>query len=143
MPGGRYVATVLNVVTASAIPLRYIARRITFSYSKLFYVKQLKTFDYICPESACNSGRVLLRLSSLNSQSITEREEGFDRVRIFRFRTISYSRHGLFPLFCLYRKRGGRPPFRRASRFAVRRALFRFPCFCVLCMIGSVSSGFW
>lgn len=51
MPGGRYVAMVLNVVTASAIPLRYIARRITFSYSKLFYVKQLKTFDYICPKA--------------------------------------------------------------------------------------------
>ena len=85
MPVGRYVAAVLNVVTASAIPLRYIARGITLGYSKLFYVKQLKTFDYICPESACNSGRVLLRLSSLNSQSITEREEGFDRVRIFPF----------------------------------------------------------
>ena len=56
MPGGRYVATVLNVVTASAIPLCYIVCRITFGYSKLFYVKQLKTFDYICPESACNSG---------------------------------------------------------------------------------------
>lgn len=56
MPGGRYVATVLNVVTASAIPLCYIACCITFGYSKLFYVKQLKTFDYICPESACNSG---------------------------------------------------------------------------------------
>lgn len=85
MPGGRYVATVLNVVTAPAIPLCYIARRITFGYSKLFYVKQLKTFDYICPKSACNSGRVLLWLGSLNSQSITEREEGFDRVRIFPF----------------------------------------------------------
>ena len=35
MPVGRYVATVLNVVTASAIPLCYIARRITFSYSKI------------------------------------------------------------------------------------------------------------
>ena len=85
MLGGRYVVTVLNVVTASVISLRYIARRITFGYSKLFYVKQLKTFDYICPKSACNSGRVLLRLISLNSQSITEREEGFDRVRIFPF----------------------------------------------------------
>ena len=85
MPVGRYVATALNVVTASAIPLRYIARRIAFGYSKLFYVKQLKTFDYICPKSACNSCRVLLRLGSLNSQSITEREEGFDRVRIFPF----------------------------------------------------------
>lgn len=85
MPGGRHVATALNVVTASVIPLCYIARCITFGYSKLFYVKQLKTFDYICPKSACNSGRVLLRLGSLNSQSITEREEGFDRVRIFPF----------------------------------------------------------
>lgn len=85
MPVGRYVATVLNVVTASAIPLRYIVRCITFGYSKLFYVKQLKTFDYICPKRACNSGRVLLRLSSLNSQSIIESEEGFDRVRIFPF----------------------------------------------------------
>ena len=35
LPGGRYVAAVLNVVTASAIPLCYIARRITFSYSKI------------------------------------------------------------------------------------------------------------
>ena len=85
MPGGRYVATALNVVTASVIPLCYIACRITFGYSELFYVKQLKIFDYICPESACNSGRFLLRLSSLNSQSIIEREEGFDRVRIFPF----------------------------------------------------------
>ena len=56
MPGGRYVATALNVVTTSVIPLCYIARRITFGYSELFYVKQLKTFDYICSESACNSG---------------------------------------------------------------------------------------
>lgn len=55
MPGGRYVATVLKVVTASAIPLCYIAHRITLGYSELFYVKQLKTFDYICPKSACNS----------------------------------------------------------------------------------------
>lgn len=85
MPGGRYVATVLNVVTAPAIPLCYIARCITFGYFELFYVKQLKTFDYICPKSACNSGRVLLWLISPNSQSITEREEGFDRVRIFPF----------------------------------------------------------
>lgn len=51
LPVGRYVATVLNVVTASAIPLCYIARCITFGYSKLFYVKQLKTFDYICPKA--------------------------------------------------------------------------------------------
>ena len=51
LPVGRYVATVLNVVTASAIPLRYIARSITFGYSKLFYVKQFKTFDYICPKA--------------------------------------------------------------------------------------------
>lgn len=51
MPGGRYVATVLNVVKALAIPLRYIAYRITFGYSELFYVKQLKTFDYICPKA--------------------------------------------------------------------------------------------
>lgn len=85
MSGGRYVATALNVVTAPVIPLCYIACRITFGYSKLFYVKQLKTFDYICSKSACNSGRVLLRLISPNSQSITEREEGFDRVRIFPF----------------------------------------------------------
>lgn len=85
MPGERYVATVLNVVMASVISLCYIACRITFGYSELFYVKQLKTFDYICLKSACNSGRVLLRLGSLNSQSITEREEGFDRVRIFPF----------------------------------------------------------
>ena len=85
MSGGRYVATALNVVTASVIPLCYIVHCITFGYSELFYVKQLKTFDYICSESACNSGRVLLWLISLNSQSITEREEGFDRVRIFPF----------------------------------------------------------
>ena len=51
MPGGRYVAAVLNVVTASAIPLRCIVRRITLGYSKLFYVKQLKTIDYICPKA--------------------------------------------------------------------------------------------
>lgn len=62
MPGGRYVATVLNVVTASVIPLCYIARCITFGYSKLFYVKQLKTFDYICPKSACNRAVFLPRL---------------------------------------------------------------------------------
>lgn len=51
MPGGRYVAAALNVVTVSVIQLRYIARRITLGYSKLFYVKQLKTFDYICQKA--------------------------------------------------------------------------------------------
>lgn len=51
MSGGRYVATALNVVTASVIPLCYIACRITLGYSKLFYVKQLKTIDYICPKA--------------------------------------------------------------------------------------------
>ena len=51
LPDGRYVAAVLNVVTASAIPLRCIVRRITLGYSKLFYVKQLKTIDYICPKA--------------------------------------------------------------------------------------------